>query len=457
MSQDLKLAIIGGGAFRTPRLLYGLIRHADSLKIDRIDLFDPDRERLHSMVMLCRHIAAQLGSAIDLVAQSSLAMACQDAAFVLLTYRIGGEIARAYDERVALNHGVLGQETVGPGGFFMALRSLPTTLEYVEAIRTVAPDAWIINFTNPAGIVTEAVSRYGDRRFVGVCDTPYHLQLEIAEFLHLSADEIRVESVGLNHLGWFQRVWHRGEDLLPRLLDQVDELVHSVRPLSFFSSEYLRNLGVLPTEYVYFYLHGSDVVARIREQKSRGEQIQQVAEMFFPRLRDLVTAQDMEAAWQEYGATITNRSNSYLAEETASAFPRGLNPESLFQSEGYEGVAIRVMEGVTGKAERTVILNTPSYGIAPLLEPGDVVEATCFVDRHGIVPLAPTRTLPDSCMDLMRQTKHFEILTIAAAQSQRLEDAVGALTANPLMGGDGMLSERLIRARMAFEGSPVFR
>lgn len=457
MSQDIKLTIIGGGAFRTPRLLYGLIRHADSLRIDRIDLFDLDSERLHSMVRLCQHIADTLGSPIKLVAQRSLTLAAEDAAFVLLTYRVGGEAARAYDERVALDHGVLGQETVGPGGFFMALRSLPVTLDYVEAIRCVAPEAWIINFTNPAGIVTEAVSRVGGERFVGVCDTPYHLQLEIAEFLQMPADEIRVESVGLNHLGWFQRVWHRGEDLIPALLARVDELVESVRPLSFFTQEYLRTLGVLPTEYVYFYLHHQDVVARIQNTESRGERIRGVAETFFPKLQKLVASKQLEAAWTEYGQTITNRSNSYLSSETASQFARGLNPDSLFQSEGYEGVAIRVMEGVTGVAERSVILNTPSYGTVPSLAPRDVIETTCFVDRHGIVPLATTRTLPERCLDLITRTKRFEILTIAAAESQRFDDAVVALTANPVMEGDGVLSEQLIQARMTQAGSPRFR
>ena len=457
MSQEIKIAIIGGGAFRTPRLLYGLIRHADSLRIDRIDLFDPDTERLHSMGRLCQHIATKLGSPIQLLAQPTLTKAAQDAAFVLLTYRIGGEGARAYDERVALDNGVLGQETVGPGGFFMALRSLPATLNYVDAIRCLAPDAWIINFTNPAGIVTEAVSRVGGERFVGVCDTPYHLQLEIAEFLQLAADEIRVESVGLNHLGWFQRVWHRGEDLMPALLSRVEELVATVRPLSFFTGEYLQKLGVLPTEYVYFYLHYQEVVARIQGKQSRGEAIQGVASAFFPKLARLVASHQLEEAWIEYGQTITSRSNSYLANETASPFLRGLNPDALFQSEGYEGVAIRVMEGITGIAERSVILNTPGYGTLPGLAPRDVIETTCFVDRHGIVPLALTRSLPEKCLDLITRTKQYEILTIVAAESQRLDDAVLALAANPVLDGNATLSEQVIRSRIDKPGAPVFR
>ena len=454
MSDGIKVAIIGGGAFRTPRLLYGLIRHSASLRINQIDLYDPDAERLDSMVKLCRHISERLGAQIRLNARQSLASTCRDAEFVLLTYRVGGEVGRAYDERVALDHGVLGQETVGPGGFFMALRSLPVTVEYIDQIRNVAPDAWIINFTNPAGIVTEAVTRIGERRFVGVCDTPYHLQIEIAEFLQVKADQIRVESVGLNHLGWFQRVWHNGIDQLPALIARADELAQDIRPLSFFSPDYLRQIGVLPTEYVYFYLHSQDVATRIREQKSRGELILDQAQTFFPRLRNLIRAGEVEQAWEDYGRTITNRSNSYLATETDSHFPRGLNPESLFASEGYEGVAIRVMEGVTGIAERTAILNTPSYGVLPGLDVSAVIECTCYVDRQGITPLALTRAIPTDCLDLIQKTKRFEVLTIAAARSHQMDDAVVALAANPILGGDQELALRIIQERTRRQGSP---
>lgn len=456
MSDGMKIAIVGGGAFRTPRLFYGLVRHATTLHINQIDLYDPDPERVDSIAKLCGYLAEKLGVNIRLTVQDSVAATCRDAAFVLLTYRVGGEVSRSYDERVALNNGVLGQETVGPGGFFMALRSLPVTLQYVDQIRTIAPTAWIINFTNPAGIVTEAITRLGERRFVGVCDTPYHLQSEISDFLGVALDQVRVESVGLNHLGWFQRVWYNGIDRVPDLVGRAEELVRTVRPLSFFSSTYIRELGVLPTEYVYLYLHSSEVTERIRERKSRGELIQAQAEAFFPRLQALVQARQWDQAWQEYGRTITDRSNSYLATETASQFPRGLNPDSLFASEGYEGIAIRVMEGVTGAAERTAILNTPSYGVMPGLESSAVIECSCYLDRQGITPLALTRPVPLECIDLIQRTKRFEVLTLTAARTKRLEDAVVALAANPILAGDEELALRIIQERKRRPGFVEF-
>ena len=454
MAQGVKLTIIGAGAFRTPRLLYGLIKHVQSLRIDRIDLYDLSSDRLASMQAMGQYVADLLGSPIILRAQPSLLEACRDAAFVLLTYRVGGEEGRAIDERVAMDNGVLGQETVGPGGFFMALRSIPVTLQYMEDIRRIVPDAWVINFTNPAGTVAEAVARAGDHRFVGVCDTPYHLQMEIADFLQLAVDDLRVESVGLNHLGWFQRIWANGHDLLPDLLDHLKAVQQAIRPLSFFDPAYIQQNRALPTEYVYFYLQASEVLARLKEKHTRGEVLRDQAEAFWPPFHDTVRAGRLAEAWREYGQVITRRSNSYLATETGSTFPRGLDPDSLFASEGYEGVAIRVMEGVLSMGTHPVIVNVPAHGILPGFG-SDVIECTSYIDRHGIVPLPFTQSPPASCLDLMRTVKNFEVRTVEAVQSRHRDDIVTALAANPLLGGNTALARQIIDARRSQPQSPA--
>lgn len=453
----IKLTIIGGGAFRTPRLVYGLIKHAHELNIQHIDFYDPDFERMAAFLSVSRHVADKLKSPIVLTARQSLDEALQGADFVFLTYRIGGEAARSWDERTALHLGMLGQETVGPGGFFMALRSIPATLEYVDRIRAAAPDAWIINFTNPAGIVTEAVARAGERRFVGVCDTPYHLQLEIAEYLEADPDALNVESIGLNHLGWFTRVSQGGVDLTPQLMQNLDALRQHIRPLSFFSEEEIRRFEALPTEYVYFYLHAGEVVSRTQDQPTRGEIIERNMAEFFPDFDAKVKAGAVEAAWDLYGSAITGRSNSYLANETGSNFARGLDPERLFESEGYEGVAIRVMAGLMAKEPTRAIINVPSQGLLPGLDADAVIECSAEIANGAITPLPLSSPLSAPCLDLIHATKRFEQATVRAAHTGRKQDAAEALALHPILGGNRSLAQQLVLKRSEKPGAPPWK
>lgn len=452
----IKLTIIGGGAFRTPRLVYGLIKHAEDLHIDQIDLYDPDFPRMTSLLAVSQHVADKLKSPIVMTARASLDDALKGADFVFLTYRVGGEVARAEDERTALDLGVLGQETVGPGGFFMALRSIPVTLEYIDRIRTVAPNAWIINFTNPAGIVTEAAVRAGERRFVGVCDTPYHLQLELAEYLGVNADDMAVESIGLNHLGWFTRVSHKGQDVMPTFMDDVERLRRHIRPLSFFTADEIRRFEGLPTEYVYFYLHAEEVVSRTRTSPTRGERLQEAMQEFFPQLQRQVEGGAIEEAWALYGQTITGRSNSYLASETGSQFERGLDAESLFESEGYEGVAIRVMAGILGETTARAIINVPSAGLLPDLDDNAVIECSSEIRGGTITPVPLSTPVSAACLELIYQTKRFEEATVEAARTGRIEDAATALFHHPVLQGDRSLAARLVEERRQRTGAPAW-
>ncbi|NMP22912.1 hypothetical protein [Sulfobacillus harzensis] len=454
MTGGLKLTIIGGGAFRTPRLVYGLIRHAAELNVRQIDLYDPDFSRMEALLAVSRHVAAKMGSALVFNPRRSLPEAVAGADFVFLTYRIGGEAARALDERCALDSGVLGQETVGPGGFFMALRSIPVTLDYVQRIREIAPDAWIINFTNPAGIVTEAVHQAGDSRFVGVCDTPYHLQMEIAEYLGVTTDALEVEVAGLNHLGWFTKITHQGVDMLPKLLNELPQVLQAIRPLSFFTAEEIQRFASLPTEYVYFYLHAREVVLRTQDRPSRGEIIQASMQSFFPELQQLVAQGAIDEAWRLYGQVITGRSNSYLANETGSAFPRGLNPDSLFNSEGYEGIAIRLMEGLMGEQRSRTVINVPSHGLLPEIGADAVIECACEVEHQKIKPVPLTSRVAPWCLALIKETKQFELATVKAANSRRIDDSAVALAQHPILDGDQEKAWQIVRQRSQLPEAP---
>ena len=214
----MKLCILGGGGFRTPYVYQALLRDHGSPRIDEVVLQDVDDDRLRSMAGLLRQLAESFPDAPSIVETTDLDVALAGSDFVFTAVRIGGLAARCCDERVALDLGVLGQETTGPGGLAFALRTVPFMLHVAARLKVLAPDAWLLNFTNPAGIVTEAVQRVLGDRALGICDTPSGLGRRVAGLLGLDAGTVQLDYVGLNHLGWMRRVLSDGVDVLPRLL-----------------------------------------------------------------------------------------------------------------------------------------------------------------------------------------------------------------------------------------------
>ncbi|MGC8489034.1 MAG: hypothetical protein ACP5QO_12590, partial [Clostridia bacterium] len=335
-----KIAVVGGGGFRTPRLLYGLVQHGARLALGEVTLYDPDRQRAEIMALIGRDLAAKEGSAVQVRVVDTVEDAVAGARFVAITIRPGGEMGRVADERVAMEVGVLGQETVGPGGFFLALRTIAALQAILPRIRAANPTAWIVNFANPVGIVSEAARRIGERRFIGVCDTPYHLKQELAHWLRLPPETVQVETVGLNHLGWFLAVRHGDTDLLTTILDDFEAVREHVRPLSFFRPDEVRSVAALPTEYVYLYLHGPEVERRIRGTALRGEQVAVRSRTFFERAALLAKGGEAAQLLSLYTDTLAARSNSYFQAETQTAVQRGLTAESILATESYERVAI---------------------------------------------------------------------------------------------------------------------
>src|SRR4051812_19115725 len=196
-----KVVVIGGGGVRTPLLVYGMVQSQSALRIDKITLFDIDSERLKVVAGLCGEVSRQFSGAPPIEVETNLEKALEGAEFVLNSIRVGGIAARARDERIAIAHGLAGQETTGPGGAAMALRTLPAILSQARAVEAVAPDAWFINFTNPAGLITQALSHHTSVKVVGICDTPAELFHQIASALGEHSDQMSFDYAGLNHLG----------------------------------------------------------------------------------------------------------------------------------------------------------------------------------------------------------------------------------------------------------------
>ncbi|HEU0317827.1 MAG TPA: 6-phospho-beta-glucosidase, partial [Solirubrobacteraceae bacterium] len=219
----MKLTMLGSGV-RAPFVLRGLVRHQDELGLTEVVLYDPDVARLETMSALGRFLCETWGGTFELRGEADPRAALADARFVFAAIRPGQDRARTYDEELALKHGVLGQETTGAGGFAMAMRTIPAMLRHARTIEEVAPGALLVNFTNPVGIVTQALHDRSSVRAVGVCDGPVSMKRSIASFLGEAGDHVHVDYAGLNHCGWIHRVQVEGQDRLPELIDRFDEL-----------------------------------------------------------------------------------------------------------------------------------------------------------------------------------------------------------------------------------------
>src|SRR5512133_3438659 len=259
----LKIALLGGAGTRVPLVVSGLLRSRNELPCDELALWDPDRERQAAIAGVGQAMVHRAGATLKISTANSAETAVSGADFILCSIRVGGTVGRVADERIALSHGLLGQETIGAGGWAMALRSIPAVLEYARLAQRVAPHAWLLNFTNPVGIVLQALIAAGVERAIGICDTPREMFDNAARELGIASEGAFFDYFGLNHLGWVRRILVGGEDLVPRVLAQP-ERVAEIYHVPLFEAEYLGRTKLLPTEYVYFYLHADEAAAKLK-------------------------------------------------------------------------------------------------------------------------------------------------------------------------------------------------
>lgn len=426
----MKIAIIGGAGVRTPLLVRGLA--GSGLSFEEVALFDPDQERLALIAPLVERMAP----GVRIRACAAAAECVEGARFVITSIRVGGIEARARWERIALEHGVVAQETVGAGGFAMAMATIPPMVAYAREVKQRAPEAWIISFTNPVGIITEAVTKATGARILGICDTPTELFEECAHALGVPSAECQFDYFGLNHLGWLREVFHRGGPRLAELLADERALGRLYRA-ALFEPELLRRLGVLPTEYLYFYYHAERALQNLRaSQTNRGALIQELNRRLFATLRD--AAQDPVAAYEAY---LAERNASYFQVEAGSKGPHAPSPAAALS--GYDKIAVSVVRAIQMNEDAVIPLSVSNRGNIPELLDDDVVEVPCLVNANGARPLHVGR-VPDSVRELLLRVKEYERLTVEAALLGSLEKARAALARNPLVGGE--LADRLVAA-----------
>lgn len=429
----MKITVIGGAGVRTVIFINGLLDRYKKLNIDEVVLYDIDREKLKIISSLCRHVVARRGFDLTVSTSHDAVNAISGADYIVTTIRAGGDHSRVIDEEIALNAGVIGQETTGAGGFSMAVRTIPVLMEYCELIKTHAPHAWIFNFTNPSGLVTQALKNAGYDRIIGICDAPSSTKYRMAKQLGVTQEQLSVEFFGLNHLSWIQSVKVEGREILQGLLSD-ESFLKSVPEFCIFDPELLRLIGYLPNEYLYYYYHRERALNNIKKSgETRGKAIELVNCKMMEELKQMDLEKEPEAALQVFLYYMALREESYMSIETGHDKKETIKGKlEVPDGMGYAGVMLDCIEGLQSKDGRELVLSVENNGCIEGLEDQDVIEVTCHVSKNGIVPV-PVGEVPEHCYLLIRMIKMYEKLTAEAVKNHSKETAVKALTLHPLV------------------------
>ena len=394
----MKIAVVGGASTYTPELVEGFVARADRLPVDELVLLDPDAERLAVVGGLAARILARRGWIGRLVRTGDRAAALDGADFVIFQLRVGGQAARLLDETIPPQFGCIGQETTGPGGFMKALRTVPVVLEIAEeAARRGAPGAWLVDFTNPVGIVTRALLDDGHRA-LGLCNVAIGFQRRFASHFGIAPERIELEHVGLNHLSWERAVRVDGVDRLPELLSDPRSLLADEVHLPV---DLLRALGALPSYYLRYYYATPEVLEEQRTAPNRAEEVMEIERGLLELYRD--PALDAKPA---------------LLEQRGGAF--------------YSEAAAQLLASLHAGTGDVQVVDARNAGALPDLPAEAVVEVAARIDREGAHPL-PLAPLAPEMRGLVEHALAYEELTVAAATSGDRRTALRALVANPLV------------------------
>ena len=432
----MKLTILGGGGLRVPLVYGALLTDRAEGRDTRFVLHALAAGRLKAVTRVLAEQAAGVPGAPEVRATTDLDEALRGADFVFSAIRVGGLEGRADDERVALAEGVLGQETVGAGGIAYGLRTVPVAVDIARRVARLAPDAWVINFTNPAGLVTEAMSRHLGDRVIGICDSPVGLGRRIARVLGVkNPGEAWIDYVGLNHLGWVRGLRVAGRDELPRLLADPD-LLGSFEEGKLFGVDWLQSLGAIPNEYLHYYYFNREAIRAYQQaDKTRGAFLADQQAHFYREVE-----RSDASALEIWDRTRAEREATYMSEnrETAGAGER--DADDL--SGGYEKVALALMRAIARDERTTLILNVRNRNTLSVLDSEAVIEVPCLVDANGAHPVA-VAPLPDHATGLVCSVKAVEREVLAAAESGSRATAVKAFALHPLVDSVGV-ARRLV-------------
>jgi 6-phospho-beta-glucosidase len=411
MARDaLKLAIIGGGSSYTPELVEGVLKRLEYLPVKQMHFVDIEAgaEKLETIRGLAQRMVDKVGAKIEVKAGFDRREAIAGADFVMTQFRVGGLYARANDERIPLKYDVIGQETTGPGGFAKALRTIPVILDICKDIEELAPDAWMLNFTNPAGLVSEAVSKYSKVKSIGLCNVPVSMQMMIAEMMECEPRELQLEFAGLNHLVWVHKAWLNGENITEEVLTRVGDGANFSMKNIFeepWDPEFLTALGAIPCPYHRYFYQTDAMLAEEKEaaaeKGTRAEQVMQTEKGLFNLYQD-----------------------PYLDHK----------PKELEERGGayYSDASLNLVDAIYNNRNSIHVVNVLNNGAINSLPDDAVIECSAVIGSWGAKPLAIGELSPQ-ISGLLHQVKSYEQLTIEAAVHGDYDKALMALSNNPLV------------------------
>jgi 6-phospho-beta-glucosidase len=457
----VKLAILGGGGVRMPAFVRAVLASRPGT-FGEICLFEPDAGRRDTICRLAAEVAVALGHPDVIKVTADAAEAFTGADYVFSAIRVGGDRGRVIDEEVPLRRGIVGQETTGPGGCAMALRTIPVVLSYCDLLSRCAPGAVLINFTNPAGLITQAISAQGKVRAVGVCDTPGGTVERLGAFLGAVDGNVSASYGGLNHLGWVCSLRVGGQERMGELLARFEELQVFDHRFAAFDPAMVRRVGAVPTEYVYYFYDARRYLDGVaRAGSSRGQDVLRLNAELLAGLAKAFADGGVDAAWQAYDTLLGVRRDTYMRTDMGGDSGQGeararraAQPAPRLAAArvgGYEGLALRVIDGLSGHGARELIVNVRNGAGPPslsFLDPDDVVEVPARVADDGVSPLA-VAGLPRSGRALVEQVKEYERGVVQAAVTGDAGLAAVALSLHPLVPGITAARELIAEYRAA--------
>lgn len=403
----MKIAVIGGGSTYTPELVSGFLQRVGEFPLAELWLVDIDAPRLEVVGGFARRMAAAAGQPFEVRLTTDRRQAMQGAAYVITQLRVGQMPARRADEYLGRRHNLIGQETTGVGGMAKALRTIPVLLQIAADIQELAPAALLVNFTNPAGLVTEALQRYAPQvSTVGVCNAPITTKMKILQELeeklgtHIPPEQAELDTFGLNHLSWHRGFKLDGEQIWQSVLQAyIAQLEASPHPE--FDARLVEDLGMIPNYYLqYFYDTAQKLDQQLAWPPSRAEEVMAVEQALLRQYAD--------PALTSPPADLMKRGGAY-----------------------YSTLAVQLLNAHHNDLGEVHVVNTRHAGAVPAWPEDWVLELPCRIDGEGVHPL-PAQPLPATCFDLLRRVKTYELLTVEAAVHGDRGAAAQALLAHPL-------------------------
>lgn len=421
----MKLALIGAGGFRTPNIYRALAEGRSRTRFDEIAFYDPDSHRLARIRAVLDGIDQELGTSVAVRIVSRLEEAIEGADVVYCAVRVGGLEGRLIDETVPAAEHAVGNETAGAGGIGFALRTVPVVMDIARVVDRLAPDALFINFTNPVGLVGEALQRVLGDRVVGICDAPPDMLKRVANALRRRPDDLWFDYFGINHLGWLRAVYDRGHDRLPELLAD-DSLLSEIEEGRLFGGDLVRSLGMLPHEYLYYYYCQQEAVESLRGGHVRAQFLLAQQRRFYDEAGGAGEALD------QWRITNAEREASYMEEAWS---PRGVDMQDLAKDRepgGYGAVALDIVDAMFQGDPAVMILNVRNRSSLPFLDEQANVEVPCVLSAGSIRPVA-VGDVPLFAKGLILQVRAAERAAVEAAISGSRRMALRALTLHPLV------------------------